>query len=84
MDIEEVLRRLLLLGLPLVPLACGDHVVTPQGGFMCQAPVSPFDVTGSILRSDPSDSDPAAWDLCAEGGDCATTCAAVARANLKG
>lgn len=84
MDIEEVLRRLLLLGLPLVPLACGDRATTPQGGFMCQAPVSPFDVTGSILRSDPSDGDPAAWDVCAEGGDCTTTCAAVARANLKG
>src|SRR5260221_6284485 len=82
MDIEEVLRRLLLLGLPLVPLACGDHEVTSQGGFMCQAPMSPFDVTGSILRSDPSDGDPAAWDLCADGGDCTTTCAAVARANL--
>jgi hypothetical protein len=82
MDIEEALRRLLMLGLPLVPLACGDRDVTSQGGFMCQAPVSPFDVMGSILRSDPSDGDPAAWDLCAEGGDCTTTCAAVARANL--
>jgi hypothetical protein len=31
MDIDEVLRRLLLLGLPLVPLACGDHELTPHG-----------------------------------------------------
>jgi hypothetical protein len=78
--VEEILRRLLLLGLPLIPsIGCGGSPANGRIGCATQL----FDGIIAVPRPD---SDPdggpgitiADWDACATVGDCAALCKAVA------
>src|SRR5450432_2035451 len=79
-SVEEILRRLLLLGLPLIPtIGCGGSPANGRPGCGTQL----FDGIIAVPRPD---SDPdggpgitlADWDACATVGDCTALCKAVA------
>ena len=73
-SIDEVIRRLLLLGLPLAPLACGSHATPiachPQnfdGTLIVPRPSADADGGGQLVTLD-------AWQACADSQDCLALC----------
>src|SRR5579863_7571982 len=73
-SVEEILRRLLLLGLPLVPLACsnGGGCTGPLCFCGSQPPID-FDRTVTVDVSSPFVTQDA-WDACSTSGDCRPLC----------
>jgi hypothetical protein len=87
--LEQILKRLVLLGLPLAPVGCGSSPVATadgSGGLDSQVVcMSTHEASNTIsVTRPPQDSDGgadnrvtiAAWDSCASGGDCTALCMA--------